>query len=136
MNAAKGLPRPPDHVRLRPGDMPFWEGILRARAREEWNDANLVIGAQLARCQHDIEVESLLLEADGTVVTNDRGTQVVNPRVAVLEQFARREMALMRCLQMGGRVSVSDPRGLVASRKLQRTADEAHRQLAEDDLLA
>jgi hypothetical protein len=136
LNAAKGLPRVPAHVRLRPEDLPFWEGILRARAREEWTDANLVVGAQLARVQRDIEVESLALEQEGTTMLNDRGTMVVNPRVSVLEQFARRELAYMRSLQMGGRATGINPQGLVASRKLQQTADKAHEQLAEDDLLA
>ena len=27
----------PAHVRLRPEDLPFWEGITRARTREEWS---------------------------------------------------------------------------------------------------
>ena len=57
-------------------------------------------------------------------------------RVAVLEQFARREMALMRSLQMGGRATGNVPKGLAASRRLHRTADQAQEQLAEDDLLA
>jgi hypothetical protein len=135
INAAAGIPKPPAHVRLRAEDLPFWDGIVRARAREEWTDVHMVVGAQLARCQRDIEVESLALEIEGTILLNERGTKVANPRVSVLEQFARREMALMRSLQMAGRV-VADPRGLAASRKLQRTADKVHEQLAEDELLA
>ncbi len=65
----------------------------------------MVVAGQLARCQRDIEVESVALEAESTVLTNDRGTKVCNPRVMVLEQLARREMALMRSLHMGGRVA-------------------------------
>jgi len=136
LHAANGIPAPPAHIRLRPEDLPFWDGIVRARARDEWTDVQLVVGAQLARCQRDIEVESLALEGEGTVIENARGTMVANPRVSVIEQLARREMALMRCLQMGGRVDGVDLKGLAANRALQRTADAVSKQLAGDELLA
>lgn len=135
VNAAKGIPGPPAHVRLREGDRPFWDGVVRARARDEWIDADLVVAAQLARCQSDIEAESITLDGEGTVVTNDRGTPVCNPRVAVLEQLARREMALMRCLRMGGKAA-GDPRLEAGNRKTQQRADRIHKELEEDELLA
>ena len=133
--AAKGALQPPAHVRLRDVDQPFWAGIVCARARDDWSEADLVVVAQLARCQRDIEVESETLEGEGTVVTNDRGTQVCNPRVMVLEQLARREMALMRTLRMGGRVS-GDGRDDQARRKLESKARQTKAELEEDELLA
>jgi len=135
VNAALPLPGVPEHVRLRPEDLPFWEGIVRARAREEWTDADLVVAAQLARCQHDIEREASLLEAEGSVIENGRGSPVMNPRHAVLEQLARREMALMRTLRIGGSV-IGDRRDLEKARQLQRQAERAREELADDDLLA
>ena len=135
LNAAKGDLRPPSHVRLRVGDEPFWVGVVRARAREEWTETDLVVAAQLARCLHDIEVEQLLLEADGTVVTNDKGTQIVNPRVSVLEQYARREMALMRTLRMGGKVPGEDPRSQAGARKVERQSRKIKDEI-QDELLA
>lgn len=135
LNAAQGLPQVPAHVRLRPEDLPFWDGIVRARTREEWTGPHLVVGAQLARCQRDIEVESQALELEGTVLKNERGTQVANPRVTVLEQLARREMALMRALAISGKVAV-DPRAVQAGRRIQRQADETKAELEEDELLA
>lgn len=135
VNAAKGVLNPPAHVRLRESDRPFWDGIVCARAREEWSEADLVVAAQLARCQMDIESESAVLEMEGTVVTNERGTPVCNPRVSVLEQLARREMALMRTLRMGGRVS-GDSRDDQKKRTLERTARQTRAELEEDELLA
>src|SRR4051812_42549173 len=99
VNAANGLPPVPAHVRLRPEDLPFWDGIVRARTREEWTGPHLVVAAQLARCQRDIEVESEALQTEGTVLTKpgrgDTEIPIANPRVTVLEQMARREMALL-----------------------------------------
>lgn len=135
VDAAKGPPEVPEHVRLRDRDEPFWDGIIRSRARDEWTDSDLVVAAQLARCQADIEDESGVLEGEGSVVVNARGTQIVNPRVTVLEQLARREMALMRTLRMGGRVA-GDSRDEATRRRLQRQAEDLRNELAEDELLA
>jgi hypothetical protein len=135
LDAAKGPHEVPAHVKLRDGDAAFWDGILRARARDEWSEADLVVAAQLARCQADIEKQQEELDAEGAVVKNDRGTQVMNPRVTVLEQLARREMALMRTLRMGGRVA-GDSRDEVGRRKIQREAEMVKAELEDDELLA
>ena len=135
LDVAKGPPAVPRHVSLRRKDRPFWDGVIRARARDEWTDSDLVVAAQLARCQADIEAESCLLDAEGSVLLNARGTQVVNPRVTVLEQLARREMALMRTLRLGGRVA-GDSRDEATRRRLQRQAEDLRKELAEDELLA
>src|SRR5688572_26106481 len=95
INAAKGPLQCPAHVTLRSGDEPFWEAVIRARARDEWTDCDLVVAAQLARCQSDIERESRALDEEGSTLKNDRGTMVANPRFTVLQQLAQREMALM-----------------------------------------
>jgi hypothetical protein len=135
VDAAKGPPTCPKHVRLRDGDQPFWDGVVCARAREEWTEADLVVAGQLARCQADIERESVSLDAEGTVVTNDRGTLVCNPRVSVLEQLARREMALMRTLRMGGRVA-GDARHDAGLRKIERQSKAIRDEIQDEELLA
>jgi hypothetical protein len=135
VDAAKGDLHPPAHVKLRERDLPFWLGVVRARARDEWTEADLVVASQLAKCQSDIEVEQETLDGESTVVTNDRGTACVNPRVAVLEQYARREMALMRTLRMGGRVA-GDASKELARRKVLSGAKQARQELEEEDFLA
>lgn len=135
VNAAKDLPGVPGHVALRPEDMPFWNGIVCARARDEWTEADLVVGAQLARCQRDIEAESKVLETEGTMLKNGRGTKVCNPRLSVLEQLARREMALMRSLRMGGRIA-GDIRDRAGKRSIERKSRELRKELEGDELLA
>jgi hypothetical protein len=135
VDASKALIQPPAHVRLRDGDHAFWNGIVCARARDEWSTADLVVAGQLARCQNDIEKEQVELDAEGSVVKNDRGTQVMNPRVSVLEQLARREMALMRTLRMGGRVA-GDTRNETGKRKIEQTSRRLREELEDDELLA
>ena len=135
VNAAQGTIQVPAHVKLRPGDEVFWEGVVRARARDEWTETDLVVAGQLARCLHDIEDEQTALDTEGTVIKNDKGTPVVNPRVSVLEQFARREMALMRTLRMGGRVAGA-ARDEGPARKIERQSRKLREELEDDELLA
>ena len=135
LNAAKENIEPPPHVLMRARDKPFWYGVIGARARDEWTDADLVVAAQLARCQSDIEAEQLALDKETAVISNARGTLCVNPRVTVLEQYARREMALMRTLRMGGRIA-GDTRDEAGRRKLERSFKQTRQALLDDDLLA
>ena len=123
----------PRQCKLRPGDRPFWLAIVRARARDEWTDVQLIVAAQLARCQADIEREQQTLDAESSVIENARGTPVMNPRVTVLEQLARREMALMRSLQLAG-----SGRDAVKARSLEAQARQVRAEIAdeEDELLA
>lgn len=134
-DAASPLPEVPSHVRLRDDDHTFWVDIVKARARSEWTQADLVVAAQLARCMADIEAESITLDDEGSVLTNERGTKVMNPRHAILEQLSRRQMALMRSLRIAG-VATGDTRDLEKARKLQRQAEEAKEGLTDDSLLA
>jgi hypothetical protein len=135
VNVAKGPPEPPTHVRLRAEDKPFWDGIIGSRAREEWSPADLVVAAQLARCQFDIETESAALEAESAVIQNQRGTPVMNPRVTVLEQLARRQMAFMRALRMAG-LPAGEGRLEAGKRKAERQAKAVQEELEGEDLLA
>jgi hypothetical protein len=136
VNASRPLPDVPAHVRLEKTHMPFWDGIIRARARSEWIETDLIVAAQLARCQYDIEKESEILQSEGSVIENAKGTPVMNPRHGVLEQLARREMALMRALRITGAAAGIDPRDLAKQRNLERQSRDTKEEMLEDDLLA
>jgi hypothetical protein len=133
--AASPMPDKPKHVKLRDGDQAFWLDIIRARARDEWTEADLIVAAQLARTMADIESESEKLDGEGSVIENARGTPVMNPRHSVLEQLARREMALMRSLQITG-TAKGDKRELANKRELERGARKAREELSGNELLA
>lgn len=109
---------------------------MRARARDEWTEADLVTAAQLARCQRDIEAESAALESEGSVVENARGTQIMNPRHTVLQQLSQRQLALMRSLGIAGLPAHGRKDDLVNKRKIQRQSEQALAEIEEDDLLA
>ncbi|MDP1647886.1 MAG: TerS protein [Rubrivivax sp.] len=126
---------PPAHVHLRDGDRSFWCSVVRARARDEWSETDLVLAAQLARCLADIEREQKMLDTEGVLIVNDRGMSVVNPRVSVAEQFARRAQALARTLRMGGRAAGRSA-DMQHGRRLERAARRLQAETPDDGLLA
>lgn len=135
LDAAAPLAKPPAQCAMRDGDLPFWDAIVKARAKDEWTDANLVVAAQLARVQHDIEVQQAELDAEGTVVRNDKGTQIANPRCTVLERMSSRQLSLMRALSMVGD-HVVDKRDLQGKRKIEQSSRKLRDELEDDALLA
>ena len=120
----------PAHVRLRKQDLPFWEAIFRARARSEWTEADLALAGQLARCQRDIEVESLKLEREGMLLKKG-----LNPRHTLVQQLTRRQMSLLQALRMGGKAA-GDPRSEFGQRSAQRHAESLREELRDEELIA
>ena len=110
---------PPKHTRLPPKARPFWNAIIEARAKSEWITNDLVLAAQLARCQYEIEAEQALLEKEHSVLTNRRGTPVMNPRFFVLERLTARELSLSRALRLGA-VAMGPARDQADFRKKER----------------
>lgn len=132
--------RPPAHVQLFADAEPYYADIVRARARSEWNEFQLTVAAQLAQCMAEQVEVAAELALEGRVVENARGTLVANPLVGIMEQLARRQMALSRSLQMVGRV-LGDPRKPQGKRQLEKNARELAGEVAGegddgDDLLA
>lgn len=128
---------PPAHVQILADAMPYYRDIVRARAREEWNEHQLTVAAQLARCMADQDEVRAALVVEGWTVKNKNGTMVANPHVSISEQLARRQMALGRSLQMIGR-AIGDPRAPAGKRKLEKNARDLRDEVADEgeDLLA
>jgi len=135
--AAAGDILPPEHVFLRERDMPHWRNVVRARARSEWRESDLVIAANLARCFGDIERLSRELEDEDDILTSSRGTPVPNPKYSILEQLSRRVMALTRALQMQPAVSgaARDKEKVREAERRARTAQAEIEEQDQDDLI-
>ena len=94
-NAALGPLQPPGHVALRVGDLPFWNAIVTARARDTWTDTDLTMAGNLARSQADIERLQTQLDEQGYVVGGK-----VNPLATLVETLSRRAVSLSRVLHV------------------------------------
>lgn len=134
-NVALGDPLPPMHVQVSAEAFDDYRAIVRARARDEWSEYDLIVAAQMAECiakQREYEEKIMV---DGEVIKNERGTLVANPMVGMLERLAGRQLAYTRILQMGGRVpgTAGDKRKKQAGRQLERGARRAAEEAAEQD---
>ena len=105
LDVAKGLPDPPAHVPLRKRDLPYWEGIVSHRPRDQWTDTELTTAAQLARIQSDITVWMEQLDREPAVIISGRNeTPKPNPLARMIEEGTRRQLALMRMLGLSSPV--------------------------------
>ena len=134
IEAAKGLPPVPDHVSLRPGDMPYWESIVGTKPRAEWTEVQLVAAAQLARAQADIAQWSEDLDNSSAVIyVEPHNNPRPNPLISMIEQATRRQLAIMRSLGLANKEDIRD-----AARRQDtlRKARQVREGLATDPLLA
>lgn len=126
----------PDWVALPPDALPFWRSITSARAADRWNNSDLETAAELARTKAKIERLNVDLEMEGDIITNERGTPIVNPKNALLETLTRRLVALSRMLQVHAEATQGKSRDQVPANKAQSGARKIAKGLEGDDLIA
>ena len=126
----------PDWVTLPPDAVPFWRSITSARAADRWNNSDLETAAELARTKAKIERMNVELEFEGDIITNERGTPIVNPKNALLETLTRRLVALSRMLQVHAEATQGKSRDQVPANKAQAAASKIAGEFADDDLIA
>ena len=123
MTESVEIPPPPGHVRLRPGDAPFWRSVMLARESGYWLDAELILAGHLARCMADVERVAADLDAEGDVIANPGASLAMNPRRRLLDLLSARAAALTRVLGLHGRA-----RGHVEDVRRRRRAEADARQ--------
>jgi hypothetical protein len=129
--ASLGPIAPPAHIRLRDIDIPYWNCIVMARAADTWTDIDLAHAANLAHAQADINRIQQELEEESDIVTNAKGTQVVNPKHALLNTLSVRSMALSAKLHVHAAATVG--RSADAGKKL--AVEKEAREVEDDGLI-
>ena len=136
-NATLPVLMPPGHVNISANAMPYYEDIVRGRARAEWNEFQLTVAAQLAECMWEQVEVAAELEVEGRYFETVQGLKA-HPLVGILEALARRQGSLARSLQMIGRVALGDPRANTKQRELESNARRVANEVSAegDGLLA
>lgn len=131
--AARDL-SPPKHLRLRRGDMPFWDSVISERAKSEWTDADLAVAANLARAMADAERIAGFTVNDGGHVN----TRIVIATIGTSDKLARRIVTLRRALGLDNRAKNGEQRDVERRREQAMAIEGGHNPIAEDadDLLA
>lgn len=129
---AKGAISPPEHISVPAGALPFWEAIIRARPREDWEAAPSLLNAaaNLAWTQWQIDRVRRQIDGDEEIVEGQSVAQLGS----LLLKMQRLEMGYLRVLQQHGRAVEGEARD-VAKRRSAAKAIEASSPL-DDELLA
>ena len=132
--ALSGVPVP-QGVDLRSDEeVVIWDQFTRARAREDWRDMDLLLLAKVVRMEADIRSHQTLLEQQGVIVENQRGTQIPNPLLAIIDTIERRQLAVIRSMSLNQQAS--DPRTINGNAKNVSNARSAIADNLDDGLIA
>ena len=120
---------PPKHLKLRRGDLPFWEAVIAERAKSEWTDADLVVAANLARAMADAEtIAKFPVDKGGNV-----NVTTLMQTVELSDKLARRIVTLRRALGLDSRSKHGEQRDVNRRREHAMGIESGHNPLAEDD---
>lgn len=125
---------PPAHAPLDDDAGPFWDDIIAARAKTEWNDHDLACASDLANAMAQLVANRRKLRDEGEVLTPEGGKAFANPRVAVVHGLHAQIKGARQSLYIHGRAS-GEARDVAKRRALTKEI-EADNPLAGDDLLA
>lgn len=104
---ASELPAPPPYIRLADEVLPFWEAIIKTRA--DWTENDLIIAAELARIEHEIEQYRQTpvhrLDRDP-----DTGALKPSPLHKILNDLTALQLSLCRQLQIHARATQGESR--------------------------
>src|SRR3546814_18515837 len=85
------------------------------------------MAAMLARAMADLEREQYELRAEGSVMTSERGTPVVNPRKTVVQMHAGTILSMRRRLSLHARAQQGEARDAGKRRAAAKEmADQSH----------
>ena len=125
----------PQGVELRSDEeLVIWGQFTRARAREDWRDMDLLLLAKVVRMEADIRSYQSEVEKQGVIVENQRGTQIPNPLLAIIDTVERRQLAVIRSMSLNQQAS--DPRTLNGSARNISNARSAVDDASEGGLIA
>jgi hypothetical protein len=125
----------PEGVEFRTDDERIiWDQFTRARAREDWRDMDLLSLAKIVQMEADIRRYQHALDIEGVIITNQRGTKIVNPLCSVVDMLSRRQLSYIRSMSLNQQHS--DPRTINASAKVAQNARAVIDDVADDDLIA
>ena len=101
----------------------LWEKFTSARAASQWRDFDLVLLGKMVMLEMDIRQYQEKINADGPLVIDFRGNEKEHPLIAVVDRLARRQIVLVRNMQLTG--GQGDPRTQVAHARKEKALQGA-----------
>jgi hypothetical protein len=120
---------------LNSNQMSHFKRIVNDRETGSWSDNHLHIATELAITYALIESATTILDSEGMMLKNDRGTMVTNPMVSARLQLSGSALHLNKALGLS-----ASQKGLSGSPQAKRNEADARARgiiskISEDDLL-
>lgn len=125
--AARDL-SPPAHLRLRKGDLPFWDAVIAEKPKSEWTDSDLSVAANLARAMADAERVAGYSVVGGGNVNQSK----LLATIEISDKLARRIVTLRRALGLDNRAKNGEQRDVERRRQHAAGIEGGHNPLADD----
>lgn len=130
--ASQGELQPPAHISVPAGAMPFWNAIIRARPRDDWEAAPTLINAAANLAWTQWQIDQMRRMIDGEIPPPE-GTAILQVASGILK-MQRLEMGYLRVLQQHGRAVEGEARD-VAGRRAAAKGIERNLPGDDDDLI-
>lgn len=128
MAAAARDVSPPDHVRIRKGDMPFWDSVISEKPKSEWTESDLIVAANLARTMADSERVAGYTVVGGGNINQRKLLETIE----VSDKLARRIVTLRRALGLDNRAKNGEQRDVNKRRDHANDIEAGHNPMASD----
>ncbi|BCI69999.1 hypothetical protein SPKIRA_08290 [Sphingomonas paucimobilis] len=129
--AARDL-SPPAHLRIRKGDLPFWDAVIAEKPKSEWTDSDLAVAANLVRAMADAERVAGYSVVGGGNINGEKLLETID----VSDKLARRIVTLRRALGLDNRAKNGEQRDVNRRREHATEIEAVSRALDDDDLIA
>lgn len=125
--AARDL-SPPAHIKIRKGDLPFWDAVIAEKPKSEWTESDLVVAGNLARAMADAErVAGYSVIGGGNI-----NRKALLETVEVSDKLARRIVTLRRALGLDNRAKNGEQRDVNRRREHASEIEGGHNPMADD----
>ena len=115
-------------------DMKHWRQIVKARAKDDWTEIDLMHAWNLARIMGYIDQSHDDIAANGMTLTSERGTPIDNPAFSRLEKLSRLAMTYSTKLHIHAEATVGRSADSSKRATKQRQAEAVKSSLQENEL--
>ena len=78
----------------------LWSSFTRARGADHWRDMDLILLVKVVKNESRIRAAQDALDAQGIIIENQRGTQIMNPLMTAIDTLQRQQLALIRSMSL------------------------------------
>jgi hypothetical protein len=122
---------PPDDIEFSDADSVIFDEIITEFANVDWSRHAVRLACLLARTIADMQEDQKELRDEGSVIQNDRGNYMMNPRRTACQGYATQIIQLRRTLAL--HATAGSSKGDVGKRRGINKAHQADSPLPSDD---